>query len=222
MKLALIIGTRPNFVKAAALWSPLREVGCEVVLIHTGQHSDLALNEGFFGGLGLPEPHYNLGIPSGSRGSQFGQIVQRLSQLLGEIEASEVMVVGDVTSTAAGAIAADCLDLRVSHVEAGLRSFDRSMPEERNRRVVDTLAERHFVSEPAGIENLVREGHSPANLHLVGNVMIDTLLRFCDEAIARCPWENFGVPEGGYILATLHRPSNVDCPEALRAALDML
>jgi UDP-N-acetylglucosamine 2-epimerase (non-hydrolysing) len=131
-------------------------------------------------------------------------------------------VVGDVTSTVAGALAADALDLRLSHIEAGLRSGDDTMPEERNRKVTDVLAQRLFASEPAGVANLAREGVPPGRVHLVGNVMIDTLLRFKAEALAAAPWASHGLDRGQYAVATLHRPGNVDTPAALAECVAVL
>jgi UDP-N-acetylglucosamine 2-epimerase (non-hydrolysing) len=222
MKFGLVVGTRPNFVKAAAVHAALLRRGLEVDLIHTGQHFDEALSDSFFRRLELPAPAVHLGIGQGSRAQQFGGIVRALGEHLPGSGIDEVIVVGDVTSTAASAVAADSCDLPVAHVEAGLRSFDLGMPEERNRRLVDALAARHFVSEPAGIENLRREGHVGAQVHLVGNVMIDTLLRFRDEAVRRAPWRALGVERGAYAIATLHRPSNVDTPAALAESLEVL
>lgn len=222
MKFALVVGTRPNFVKAAAVLGALERRGAGVVLVHTGQHFDAALSDVFFQRFCLPEPNYHLGVGAGTRGEQFGEIVRRLAHLLPQIMADEVIVVGDVTSTAASAVAADSCDIPVSHVEAGLRSFDLTMPEERNRKIVDVLARRHFVSEPSGVTNLLREGHDPSHIHLVGNVMVDTLFRFRDEAKAATPWLRYGVREQGYAVATLHRPNNVDTPEALEEALRIL
>ena len=221
MKFALVVGARPNFVKAAPVLGTLERRGADVVLVHTGQHFDAALSDVFFQRFGLPEPHYHLGVGVGTRGEQFGEIVRRLAQLLPQIRVDEVIVVGDVTSTAASAVAADNCDIPVSHVEAGLRSFDLTMPEERNRRIVDVLARLHFVSEPSGVANLLREGHEPSRIHLVGNVMIDTLFRFRMEARAATPWLRYGVREQGYAVATLHRPNNVDTPKALEEALEI-
>jgi UDP-N-acetylglucosamine 2-epimerase (non-hydrolysing) len=222
MPYALIVGTRPNFVKAAAVVRALAVRGVPLLLIHTGQHFDAQLSDVFFQRLGLPQPDHHLGVGAGSRGEQFGEITRRLSGLFAEHRPQEVIVVGDVTSTAAAAVAADSCDIPVIHVEAGLRSFDKTMPEERNRLIVDALARRHLVSEPAGVANLLREGHSSDTVHLVGNVMIDTLYRFRDEARAAAPWTRHEVRERGYAVATLHRPANVDTPEALRGSLEVL
>ncbi len=221
-RLGIIVGTRPNFVKAAAVIRALRARQVTPLLIHTGQHHDAALSDSFFKRLELPDPDHHLGVPAGTRGEQLGQIVARLSQLLPSLKLDELIVVGDVTSTVAGALAADACDVPLSHVEAGLRSFDASMPEERNRQIVDSIAQRLFASEPAGLTNLLREGHRREQVHLVGNVMIDTLVRFRVEASAARPWEKLSLTAGAYAIATLHRPSNVDQPDALAQSLQCL
>lgn len=200
----------------------LDERGERPVLIHTGQHFDRALSEVFFDRLGLPEPDHQLGVGAATRGEQFGEITVALARLLPKIGVAETIVVGDVTSTAAAAVAADSSDLVVTHVEAGLRSFDDTMPEERNRKIVDALATRLLVSEPAGVANLRREGVPDNRIYLVGNVMIDTLFRFRDLAAAAKPWDRRGLIQGGYALATLHRPSNVDAAEPLTSCLAIL
>ncbi len=222
MKLGLVVGTRPNFVKAAAVLQALWRRGNKPVLIHTGQHHDAQMSDAFFQRLELPEPDHHLGVKTGSRGAQFGEIVSRMSELLPKLSLDELIVVGDVTSTAAAAIAADAGDLKVSHVEAGLRSFDDSMPEERNRKLVDAIAHRLFVSEPSGLENLKREGHPDSKVFHVGNVMIDTLLRFKAQALAAKVWERYGLTPKNYAVATLHRPGNVDGKGELTESLAVL
>ncbi|MBX7100002.1 MAG: UDP-N-acetylglucosamine 2-epimerase (non-hydrolyzing) [Myxococcaceae bacterium] len=222
MKLGLLVGTRPNFVKAAAVLRALTARGVTPVLIHTGQHHDARMSDAFFTRLQLPAPDHHLGVSSGSRGEQLGAIVTKLATLLPTLKLDELIVVGDVTSTAAGAIAADAIDLRVSHVEAGLRSFDLAMPEERNRKLVDAIAQRLFVTEQSGLDNLRKEGHGEDQLHLVGNVMIDTLLRFKAQALESQQWKAHGCKKKGYAVATLHRPSNVDEPSALAECLAVL
>jgi UDP-N-acetylglucosamine 2-epimerase (non-hydrolysing) len=221
-RLGIVVGTRPNFVKAAAVIRALKGRGVKPVLIHTGQHHDATLSDAFFKRLDLPDPDHHLGIPAGARGEQLGEMVVRMSKLLPALELNELIVVGDVTSTVAGALAADACDLPVSHVEAGLRSFDPTMPEERNRKVVDALAHRLFASEPSGLANLLHEGHSPDHIYLVGNVMIDTLIRFRDEATAAKAWGRFALSPGHYAVATLHRPGNVDGRAQLAQSLDCL
>jgi UDP-N-acetylglucosamine 2-epimerase (non-hydrolysing) len=217
MKVLLVVGARPNFMKAAPLLRAFRTRGIECVLVHTGQHFDRAMSDAFFESLGLPEPDVHLGIGGGTRASQFARIVAELEAVLVGTAPDRVIVVGDVTSTAAAAVAADLCDVPVDHVEAGLRSFDLSMPEERNRRVADALAANLFVSEPSGVENLLAEGKPRDRIHLVGNVMIDTLENFRERAVAGRPWENLGLERGKYAVLTVHRPANVDTREALNA-----
>jgi len=221
-KLGLVAGTRPNFVKAAALIRAIGARRAPVAFIHTGQHYDALLSDAFLQPLGLPEPGYHLDVGPGPRGEQFGQIVERLSRLLRTLDLDLLIVVGDVTSTAAAAIAGDASDVAIAHVEAGLRSFDETMPEERNRRVVDTLARLLFVTEPAGVDNLRREGRDSRDIHLIGNVMIDTLFRFRADVKRWRAWEAQGVVEREYALATLHRPSNVDEAGTLAESLAVL
>ena len=222
MRLAVFVGTRPNLVKATAVVSAFARRGVDVQIIHSGQHVDANLSSAFFTRFALPDPAHYLGVGLRSRGEQLGEIISRLALLLPTLELDELIVVGDVTSTAAGALAADACDVPVAHVEAGLRSFDWTMAEERNRRVVDSIAQRLLASEPSGVTNLRSEGRDPSQIHLVGNVMIDTLLRFRDEAQQARQWEQFGCEQGGYVLATLHRPANVDTPVALSESLDVL
>jgi UDP-N-acetylglucosamine 2-epimerase (non-hydrolysing) len=222
MRYAVFVGTRPNFVKAAAVVSAFARRGVDVPIVHSGQHVDQNLSQSFFDRFELPTPSHYLGVGPRSRGEQLGEIVSRLAALLPSLELDELMVVGDVTSTAAGALAADSHDLPVAHVEAGLRSFDWTMAEERYRRVVDVLSHRLLVSEPAGIDNLRHEGHAAERIHFVGNVMIDTLLRFRSAAEEARPWEPLGRDPRGYGVATLHRPSNVDTRDALEESLRVL
>ena len=221
-KLGIVVGTRPNFVKAAAVVRALGARGVRPTLIHTGQHHDASLSDSFFRRLELPDPDHHLGMQGGSRGEQLGQMTERMAKLLPTLGLDELIVVGDVTSTVAGTLAADACDLPVCHVEAGLRSFDMAMPEERNRLIVDAIAPRLFASEPSGLHNLLREGHPREQVHLVGNVMIDTLLRFRNDAAAAKPWEKLGVAPQRFALATLHRPANVDTREALAESLACL
>jgi UDP-N-acetylglucosamine 2-epimerase (non-hydrolysing) len=202
-------------VKAAAVISAFARRGVTVDIIHTGQHHDPNLSDAFFARFDLPPPAHHLGVSSGTRGEQLGEITARLARLLPTLRLDELIVVGDVTSTAAGALAADAIDVPVAHVEAGLRSFDWTMPEERNRRVVDAIATRLLVSEPSGVRNLEREGRAGDAVRLVGNVMIDTLFRFKPQAEAARVWERFSLARGGYAVATLHRPANVDTRAAL-------
>jgi UDP-N-acetylglucosamine 2-epimerase (non-hydrolysing) len=222
LRLAVFVGTRPNLVKATAVVSAFAKRGVDVQIIHSGQHVDANLSRAFFTRFALPDPAHYLGVGLRTRGEQLGEIISRLALLLPSLELDELIVVGDVTSTAAGALAADACDVPIAHVEAGLRSFDWTMAEERNRRVVDSIAQRLLVSEPSGVTNLRSEGRAPSQIHFVGNVMIDTLLRFRREAQQARQWERFGCEQGGYVLATLHRPANVDTPVALSESADVL
>jgi UDP-N-acetylglucosamine 2-epimerase (non-hydrolysing) len=199
----------------------------KTTLIHTGQHYDQNLSEIFFQELGMKQPDVNLEVGSGKHGAQTGQVLERLEAVLdqgppGGAKFDRVLVVGDVNSTMAATLAAVKLGIRVAHVEAGLRSCDRSMPEEINRLVTDSIADLLLVSEPAGIENLRREGHANGAMHLVGNVMIDTLLWLLPQARSRDTLTRYGLQSGGYGVVTLHRPTNVDTAKTLSALLDVL
>lgn len=222
MKLSLIVGARPNFMKIAPLVRALEGRGAERRLVHTGQHYDERMSGAFFSELGIPEPNVNLGVGSGSHISQIAEVMRRLETEFTEHRPDAVVVVGDVNSTLAAALAGAKLNIPVAHVEAGLRSFDREMPEETNRIVVDALSQWLFASEPAAVDNLAREGVAAERIHLVGNVMIDTLLHHLDAARDARVHERFGLRSRNYVLATLHRPSNVDDPENLQEILEAL
>lgn len=228
LRYAFIVGARPNFVKIAPILRAFAAYAhVQTRLVHTGQHYDKALSDVFFEELEIPRPDESLGVGSGSHGQQTGKLIPALEDMLvrnygGGGECSGVVVVGDVNSTMAAALAAAKLNVPVHHVEAGLRSFDRTMPEEINRLVTDALSDRLFVSEPEGVENLRREGRDDDRVHLVGNVMIDTLLRRLPAAHGRDTLARHEVTPGGYGVVTLHRPSNVDDPETLSAILDVL
>src|SRR5262245_22280153 len=209
-KLLNVCGARPNFMKIAALvraYATFPEL--ESVLVHTGQHYDERMSPLFFRELELPEPDLNLEVGSGSHAVQTAEIMRRFEPVLLEQRPDWVVVVGDVNSTIACSLVAVKLGVRVAHVEAGLRSFDREMPEESNRILTDQVSDLLFVTERAGVENLAREGIPPERVHLVGNVMIDTLLRHRERAAASRVLDELGLESGGYALVTLHRPSNV-------------
>ena len=196
-------------------------------LIHTGQHYDPNLSDVFFDELEMPRPDVSLDVGSGKQGEQTARVLERIERVLekgprdgGRFDG--IVVVGDVNSTMASALAAVKLGIPVSHVEAGLRSFDRSMPEEINRIVTDSVSELLFVSEPAGLDNLQNEGHGRGGVHLVGNVMIDTLHRLLPKAQGRDTLDRLGVLPGHYGVVTLHRPSNVDGEQTLASLLDTL
>lgn len=187
----------------------------EAVLVHTGQHYDQAMSESFFRDLGIREPDVNLGVGSGTQAEQTAEVLKRIEAILVERRPHALVVVGDVNSTLAATLAAAKLCIPVAHVEAGLRSFDRTMPEEVNRLVTDVLSRWLFTSEPSGNENLAREGVLSERVHFVGNIMIDTLRANLERARRIDVVEKLGLEPGGYAVLTLHRPSNVDDPEHL-------
>lgn len=227
-RIACIVGARPNFMKMAPLLKAFAaHENLHPVLIHTGQHYDESLSDIFFQDLGMKRPDISLEVGSGSHGVQTARVIERFEKVLHEAAAAgtpydRVLVVGDVNSTMAATLAAVKLNIPVAHVEAGLRSLDRTMPEEINRIVTDALADMLLVSEPAGVENLMREGHAPAEVHLVGNVMIDTLLQLLPKARSRDTLTRFELSPGSYGVVTLHRPANVDEPETLGHLLEVL
>ena len=226
--LACVVGARPNFMKMAPILRALRSrPDIRPVLIHTGQHYDAALSDVFFEELDMPRPDVSLEVGSGSHGQQTARILERMEQTLtdgppGGGSYDRVVVVGDVNSTVAATLAAAKLGIPVAHVEAGLRSFDRSMPEEINRIVTDSISDMLFVSEPAGVENLKREGHPDEEIYLVGNVMIDTLRFLLPKAQERATLTEMELEPRGYGFVTLHRPSNVDDAATLGSLIDTL
>ncbi len=217
LKILGVVGARPNFMKIAPLAERLRAERdwCGFTLVHTGQHYDRRMNEVFFAELGIDPPEVFLGVGSGSHASQTARIMLALEPVLLEQAPHLVLVVGDVNSTVAGALVAAKLGIAVAHVEAGLRSFDRRMPEELNRILTDSLSELLFTPSRLADANLRREGVPPERICLVGNIMIDTLVRRLEQARALRPWEGLDLTEGGYGLVTLHRPANVDDPAVL-------
>jgi UDP-N-acetylglucosamine 2-epimerase (non-hydrolysing) len=193
--------------------------GFRSTLVHTGQHYDQAMSELFFEQLKIPRPDVNLDVGSGTHAQQTAAVMQRFEPVLSETRPDLVLVVGDVNSTLACSLTAVKLGIPVAHVEAGLRSFDRAMPEEINRVLTDAIAELLFVTEASAIENLTREGIDPGRIHLVGNVMIDTLLAHRDAAARSDVRTRLGLIDGPYAVLTLHRPANVDDRGALRGIL---
>ncbi|MDQ3448279.1 MAG: UDP-N-acetylglucosamine 2-epimerase (non-hydrolyzing) [Chloroflexota bacterium] len=210
-----VVGARPNFVKAAPVMHALAERGVPQRLVHTGQHYDAAMSDVFFDDLELPRPDVSLGVGSGSHAVQTAAIMVALEQALTPERPPLVIVYGDVNSTIAAALVCAKLGIPSAHVEAGLRSFDRSMPEEINRVVTDRLADLLFVTSPEGVDNLAREGIDAGRVHLVGNPMIDTLLRHLSRFDPGPVRDRLGAP-GRYAVATIHRPANVDEPHAAR------
>ena len=216
IRCVIVCGARPNFMKIASLVEAFRVTGrVECYLVHTGQHYDERMSKLFFSDLGLPEPDINLGCGESGHARQTADIMQRFEPVLIEQRPDWLFVVGDVNSTVASAIVAAKLGVRIAHVEAGLRSFDRSMPEEINRILTDRVSDRFFVTEPAGMENLAREGFDPARCHLVGDTMADTLLRHLPRARESGILKTLGIAGKRYATMTLHRPGNVDDPAAL-------
>ena len=211
-----IVGARPNFIKAAPVVQALIELGRKPLLIHTGQHYDAEMSDVFFHQLGLPEPDINLGVGSGSSSAgQTAALMVAVEAALLEYQPDRVVVYGDINSTLAASVVASKLDIEVAHVEAGLRSFDRTMPEEINRIVTDVLSTWHFVTSPEGVDQLAHEGIAGGGVHLVGNPMIDTLLRFRDVLDVEAAKRVHRLVNR-YALATIHRPSNVDDPVVAR------
>jgi UDP-N-acetylglucosamine 2-epimerase (non-hydrolysing) len=220
--LDLVAGARPNFMKVAPVVRALDAHGSvRYRLVHTGQHYDPAMNSVFFEELRIPPPDVHLDVGSGTHGAQTARIIERYEAHLLESRPAGTVVFGDVNSTVACALAAVKLGVRIAHVEAGLRSFDRSMPEEINRLLTDAVADLLLVSEPSGITNLRREGVADSKIRLVGNVMIDTLLSQLEAAKARRAAARLGIT-GHYGFVTLHRPSNVDQPDTLATLLRLL
>lgn len=213
-RLVLVAGARPNFMKVAPIARALERRPGEftVRLIHTGQHYDERMSAVFFEELQLTRPHVNLNVGSGSHAQQAAAMMVAFEPELLRWTPDLVLVAGDVNSTLACALVAAKLGIAVAHVEAGLRSFDRSMPEEINRIVTDQIADVLFTTEPSGLDNLEREGVARERIHFVGNVMIDTLLAYRERAAALKPWSRFGLERGAYVVLTLHRPTNVDEP----------
>ena len=221
--IACIVGARPNFMKMAAVLEGLRRYPeLRPVLIHTGQHYDAAMSKVFFDELGLPRPDHDLGVGSDSHARQTAAVMIALDALFGERPPAIAIVVGDVNSTLAGALVAAKRRIPVAHVEAGLRSRDREMPEELNRIVTDALSDLLFATSRDAVENLIAEGIPPHRIKFVGNPMIDTLRRHLEMARARASLAAFGLEPRAYALATLHRPGNVDDPDRLRAILAAL
>jgi UDP-N-acetylglucosamine 2-epimerase (non-hydrolysing) len=224
LKIVNIVGARPNLVKIAPLMREMRKSpDIEAILVHTGQHYDERLSDVFFRQMGIPRPDVNLEVGSGSHAVQTAEILKGIEPILLDARPDVVLVVGDVNSTVAVTLAATKLGIQVAHVEAGLRSFDRTMPEEINRVVTDALADHLFVTEPDAIDNLLREGRTRECIHFVGNVMIDALTQFLPIAQRSGIGQELGLQTDGefqpFAVLTLHRPSNVDSAETLRSLL---
>ena len=218
-----VVGARPNYMKIAPVYRALEAYpGIEQVLVHTGQHYSPEMSTHFFDELGMPRPDENLDVGSGTHAVQTARIMEAFEPVLLERQPDLVIVVGDVNSTVACALDAKKLHIPVAHVEAGLRSFDMRMPEEVNRVLTDRISDFLFTTEASGNENLAREGVPGELVHFVGNVMIDSLVSHLPKAKARTVLDDQGLSDGGYVLVTIHRPSNVDDPETLRSLIDTL
>jgi UDP-N-acetylglucosamine 2-epimerase (non-hydrolysing) len=211
-QVCFVVGARPNFMKAAPVHRALAELesDLELLLVHTEQHYDEAMSAVFIDELELPKPDVFLGIGSGTHAEQTARALVGVEQVLLQHHPSLVVVAGDVNSTLAAALAASKLQIPVAHIEAGLRSFDETMPEEANRRLTDHLSQILFAHSQGAAINLRRESIDSDRIHVVGNTMIDSVLRYLPSAIARRPWSNLGVEPNAYALVTLHRPALVD------------
>lgn len=225
LRIASMVGARPNFMKIAPLVHAVkRTAGIEHRLIHSGQHYDQKMSDSFFRDLNIPEPDDNLGVGSGSHAWQTAEVMRRFEAVVLDWKPDIVLVVGDVNSTLAAALVAAKLGVRVAHVEAGLRSFDATMPEEINRKLTDAISDFLFVTEPSGVKNLRNEGVPESRIFFVGNVMIDCLLEHRKAASHSDILRRLGLSADGsapqpYGLLTLHRPANVDDPQILRELL---
>jgi UDP-N-acetylglucosamine 2-epimerase (non-hydrolysing) len=222
----LIAAARPNFMKIAPLYHALKSKDWAVAqIVHTGQHYDVNMSDAFFQDLMLPEPHHHLGIGSGSHAEQTGRVMMAYEKLIGEVKPDMVVVVGDVNSTAACTLAAVKMNGTrplVAHLEAGLRSFDRTMPEEINRIVTDSIADILWTPSPDGDENLLREGVPAEKIERVGNIMIDSLEMMRPRIQKEDAASTFGLAKGNYGLVTLHRPANVDDKKSLASLCEAL
>jgi UDP-N-acetylglucosamine 2-epimerase (non-hydrolysing) len=222
MLICNVVGARPNFMKIAPIVHELKRQNIPQMLVHTGQHYDTNMSRVFFQQLELPQPEIYLGIGSDSHARQTARIMMAFEKVCQKYQPNLVVVGGDVNSTLAVALVAAKLHIPVAHVEAGLRSFDRSMPEEINRVITDHLSKLLFTTEESANENLLQEGLDKKKIHFVGNCMVDTLLHHVDVATEQKPWENFGLKKSQYALLTLHRPSNVDNAETLYAVINII
>lgn len=222
-KIISVVGARPNFMKVAPLHRAFAKYDSKFqhMIVHTGQHYDRSMSKVFFEDLGLPDPDMYLGVGSGTHAEQTAKVMVEFEKVLLKKQPDLVVVVGDVNSTVACSLVSVKLNIPVAHVEAGLRSFDRTMPEEINRLLTDTIAEYLFVSERSGLVNLRREGVDEKKVSFVGNVMIDSLIQFRQRAQASTLWSSRGLKEKEFVLVTLHRPSNVDDRENLGRILEL-
>jgi UDP-N-acetylglucosamine 2-epimerase (non-hydrolysing) len=223
IRVVLVAGARPNFMKAAPVLRAMRgDARFIPTLVHTGQHYDAAMSDAFFADLEMPAPDVFLGVGAGTHAEQTGRVMVEFERYLASADPDLVAVIGDVNSTLGCAVVAAKQGVPVAHIEAGLRSFDRSMPEEINRIVADSLSSILLTTSADADENLLREGHGRDEIHLVGNAMIDSLERYRRQAADPMAIAAMGIEPGGYLLVTLHRPANVDDADRLAATLDAL
>ena len=227
IKIVLVAGARPNFMKVAPLYWEMNRLPSlfQPIILHTGQHYDYEMSKVFFEDLDLPEPHYFLGVGSGTHAEQTGKIMIEFERAIRSEHANLVVVFGDVNSTLACSVTARKLLIPVAHVEAGLRSFDMTMPEEINRKITDAISDILFTPSRDGDENLIREGVERDKIHLVGNIMIDSLVtisKAINESYEDTVFQKFGVKKNSFVLVTLHRPSNVDDKSNLREIMHFL
>lgn len=223
VKIIHVVGARPNFIKIASILRACRKAPrIQSVLVHTGQHYTNNMSKTFFEALDIPIPDINLGVGSGSHAQQTAEIIKRFELVVLKHDPDAVLVVDDVNSTVACALVAAKLGIKAIHVEAGLRSFDRTMPEEINRVLTNAISDILFVSEPSGLSNLKREGIDGTKVHFVGNVMIDTLEQYREKITALWALEHFKLQAKKYAVVTLHRPSNADQHKILARILDVL
>jgi len=224
MRVLSVVGARPNFMKVAPIIRAMQRHGApfDSVLVHTGRHYDVRMSDSFFRDLAMPAPDYNLEVGSGSHAAQTAAVMTRIEPVLQEAGPDLVLVVGDVNSTLAATITAKKLNLRVAHVEAGLRSGDMTMPEEINRLCTDAISDDLFTTDRLADRNLIREGVSPERIHFVGNVMIDSLMAALPKAREIGSAGKLGVAGADYAVLTLHRPANVDAPEKLSEIMDAI
>jgi UDP-N-acetylglucosamine 2-epimerase (non-hydrolysing) len=223
IRIISVVGARPNFMKVAPLHRAFQKFQNKIehLIVHTGQHYDFSMSEAFFKDLDMPEPSRFLGVGSGTHAEQTAKVMLEFEQVCMQLKPNLVIVVGDVNSTLACALTAVKLGIKTAHVEAGLRSFDRTMPEEINRIVTDAICDYCFVTEEAAIRNLKREGFAPDKIFFVGNTMIDSLLFALDKTNPNSVLAKFDLKPKEYVLVTLHRPTNVDEPEKLKEFLNI-
>ena len=221
-KILTVVGTRPNFIKITQFQKEFEKKGIEHKLLHTGQHYDTKMSDVFFKQLEINEPDYHLGIKAGSPCEQIGKIIIELEKVLLDYKPDMLLVVGDVNSTMAAAITGNKVGVPIGHIESGLRSFDRTMPEEHNRAMTDAITDHYFITEPSGTKNLLAEGKDEKRMHDVGNTMIDTLVAFEEEIQQSEVLSKYELTKNEFVLMTMHRPANVDTESSLKKIVSLL